>query len=102
MTEFIAGTVSEFEEGKGRAFDVDGRIVAIFRSNNQFFGLSNRCPHKGASMCAGEISLDGHQVRCPWHNWAYDLGTGVSPLDPDERIRTFPVRTDGELVIVAV
>lgn len=102
MNEFIAGKVSDFEEGKGRAFNAGGRIVAIFRSNGQFFGFANRCPHKGASLCAGELSSDGLLVRCPWHNWAYDLNTGRSPLDPNERIRTYPVRTKGEYVVVEV
>lgn len=102
MGEFIAGKVSEFQDGKGRAFDAGGRIVAIFRSKDQFFSVANRCPHKGASLCAGELSTDGPLVRCPWHNWAYDLNTGKSPLDPNERIRTYPVRTEGEYVIVTI
>lgn len=102
MNDFVLGKVSEFEEGKGRAFSADGRTVAVFRSQGKFFGVANRCPHKGASMCSGELSDDGNFVRCPWHNWAYDLNTGVSPLDPEEAIRTYDVRTEGDDVILTL
>lgn len=102
MIDYVLGEVGDFEEGKGRAFDAGGRILAVILSNGKFYAFSNRCPHKGASMCDGEISMDGNSIRCPWHNWLFSLESGVSHLDPSERIRTFEVSVEGKEVVLRV
>jgi nitrite reductase/ring-hydroxylating ferredoxin subunit len=100
MTEYLLGRIEDFPEGKGRAFRAGARTVAVFRSNNRFFALANRCVHKGASLCDGELCEDGTIVRCPWHNWPFRLDDGRNCLDPNERIRTYQVRMEGDQVIL--
>jgi nitrite reductase/ring-hydroxylating ferredoxin subunit len=101
MTEFVLGQEHEFQDGKGRAFNAGGRTVAVFRSQGKFYAISNKCIHKGASMCEGDITPDGKYVRCPWHNWSFDLSTGVNPLNGEERQRTYQVEVkDGAVVLV--
>jgi len=39
-------------------------------------------------------------VRCPWHNWAFDITTGVHCYDESEKIRTYEVKTEGDQVIL--
>ena len=100
MTEYLLGNIEEFPEGKGRAFRAGTRTVAVFRTCGKIYALANRCVHKGASMCDGDISVDGTVVRCPWHNWAFDLASGQSRLDPNEKLRTYEVRLEGDQVIL--
>jgi nitrite reductase/ring-hydroxylating ferredoxin subunit len=35
------------------------------------------------------------------HNWSFDLATGENRLDPNEKLRCFPVRVDGDKVILS-
>jgi len=100
MTDYLLGMIEEFPEGKGRAFRAGSRTIAVFHSKGQFFALANRCIHKGASLCDGEITENGTVVRCPWHNWPFRLDNGQNCHDPNERIRTFGVRLDGDRVIL--
>ena len=87
MTEYLLGSIDEFPEGKGRAFTAGARTVAVFRSNGKVYAIANRCVHKGASLCEGALGENGKVVRCPWHNWSFDLETGEQCLDRREKIR---------------
>ena len=100
MKEYLIGKIDDIPEGKGRAFQAGRATVAVFRSNGKFYAMSNRCVHKGASMCDGEITNGGTVVRCPWHNWAFDIATGEHCYDESEKIRTYQVKTDGDQVIL--
>jgi nitrite reductase (NADH) small subunit len=99
--EFLLGRVDDFPEGKGRAFQAGRTTVAVFRTEGKFYAIANRCVHKGASMCDGEIAENGTVIRCPWHNWSFDLATGEHCLDSRERLRTYQVRTEGDQVILS-
>jgi nitrite reductase (NADH) small subunit len=100
MKEYLLGRIDEFPEGKGRAFQAGTRTVAVFRCNGKVYAIANRCIHKGASMCEGDLTDGGTVVRCPWHNWPFDLATGEHCLDPAEKLRTYQVRLDGDQVIL--
>lgn len=102
MKEYLIGTVDDIPEGKGRSFQAGARTVAVFRSNGEFYAIANRCLHKGASMCEGELTDGGGVVRCPWHNWPFDLKTGEHTLDPTEKLRTYKVKREGNQVIVCI
>jgi nitrite reductase (NADH) small subunit len=96
----VIGKIDDIPEGKGRAFKAGRATVAVFRSNGKFYAMSNRCTHKGANMCDGEITNGGTVVRCPWHNWSFDLASGIHCYDESEKIRTYEVKTDGDQVIL--
>jgi nitrite reductase (NADH) small subunit len=100
MKEYLLGRIEDLPEGKGRAFKAGTRMVAVFRSNGQVHALANRCVHKGASICDGDLSHNGKVVRCPWHNWAFDLATGRHCLDGTERLRTYEIKLEGDQVIL--
>lgn len=102
MADYVVGRVGDFIEGKGQAFRIGRRTLAVFRTRSGFAALPNRCIHRGASLCDGEVVEDGAYVRCPWHNWSFDLATGACRVSEQERVRTFPVRVVGDDVIVTV
>jgi nitrite reductase (NADH) small subunit len=100
MIEYLLGKIEDFPEGKGRAFRAGTRTVAVFRVSGRIYALANTCVHKGASLCDGDIAENGTVVRCPWHNWSFDLASGQHCLDPKEKLRTYDVRLDGDQVIL--
>jgi len=100
MKDYLLGTIADFPEGKGRAFKAGTRTIAVFRSNGKMYALANTCIHKGASLCDGALSNGGKVVRCPWHNWPFDLATGQHCLDRTERLRTYDVKVQGDQVIL--
>jgi NAD(P)H-dependent nitrite reductase small subunit len=100
MTEYALGKVSEFPPGKGVAVQAGPRTIAVFRVGDRFFAIANRCPHKGASLCDGEILIEEGVVRCPWHHWNWQLDNGRLESDPRQRVRAYEVAVEGDDVIL--
>ena len=55
MTRHIVATVDEIPPGQRRLVNVNGRDIGIFNVDGEYFAVSNRCPHEGASLCKGRI-----------------------------------------------
>ena len=109
MTRHIVATVGELAPGASKRVRAGGRDVALFRSEDTYYAIADRCPHEGASLCGGRIvglavserpgqyrlERQGQMVRCPWHGWEFDLRTGQSWCDPERvRVRAFPTSVE--------
>jgi nitrite reductase (NADH) small subunit len=95
--EHRVGTVEELRDERCRVVEVEGRRIGVLSVGDDFVGVHDRCPHRGAEMCQGTVSgtfvassphdfvygRDGEVIRCPWHGWEFDLRTGRSLLEPD-------------------
>ena len=99
MAEFITvAQVGQIPKGRGKAFTVGDRRIAVFEVDGTYYALSDRCPHMGASLATGDVR-DG-KVICDRHLWAFRLGDGQCPDVPTLRAETFEVRVEGEEIQV--
>lgn len=69
--------------------EVEGNRLAVFRHQGEFFALDETCPHRGGPLHEGMVQ-EG-VLACPWHLWQFDLKTGVSPVNPLSKVRTYRV-----------
>jgi nitrite reductase/ring-hydroxylating ferredoxin subunit len=115
MSRHVVAKVDEVAPGIGKLVTVKGREIGIFNVKGAFYALANRCPHKGGSLCMGQISglvlsdgpgkyrfrRKGEFLRCPWHGWEFEIATGQSYCDPQSlRVRQFNVVVEpGEEVV---
>ena len=77
---------------------VQGRVVALFNVQGEFFALDGVCAHQGGPL--GDGQLDGCLVTCPWHGWRFDVTNGANEVNPNLRQHTFPTRVvDGDVQI---
>ena len=105
----VVAAVSEIPPGGRKLVSVAGRAIVVFNLGGEFFALSNRCPHRGGSLCEGGLtglvqsdepghhhySRRGEIIRCPWHAWEFDIRTGKSWCDPERmRARKFAVSVE--------
>jgi glutamate synthase domain-containing protein 2/nitrite reductase/ring-hydroxylating ferredoxin subunit len=90
--------LDEIPPGRGRLAHVNGAEVALMRNGDDVFGVGNLCPHRGGQISDGTVA-DGNAI-CPLHLWDFDLRTGVSPFNPDDRLPIYPVRVRGGVVEV--
>jgi nitrite reductase (NADH) small subunit/3-phenylpropionate/trans-cinnamate dioxygenase ferredoxin subunit len=101
MPEFVTVCrLEELIEGQGRAFEVAGKLIAIFLHAGQCFAIDDVCPHMGASLSEGELA--NGIVTCPWHAWRFRLADGAWADSPRVRIGCFPVRVENGQVQVLV
>lgn len=94
------GKISDFEEGVGRAFAVNGRMVAVFKREGSFYAIDDLCPHMGASLAGGH--LEGTIVTCPWHAWRFCIKDGTWEDNPRVKVDAFEIRVEGDEVQVRV
>jgi nitrite reductase (NADH) small subunit/3-phenylpropionate/trans-cinnamate dioxygenase ferredoxin subunit len=100
MTDYVLGKVCDFASGAAVAVQAGRRTIAVFRVGDEFFAVNNACPHKGASLCDGEIVISDKLVRCPWHHWNWRLDNGKLESDPRQRLRTYEVAVNGNEVVL--
>ena len=73
--------VSDVPEGEViRAELDDGRAIAVYNRNGEFFATDDLCTHGEASLAEGEIE-DG-QIFCPFHMGSFDIRTGQACAAP--------------------
>jgi 3-phenylpropionate/trans-cinnamate dioxygenase ferredoxin subunit len=103
-------------EGERSLVELGGRTIGVFRLEGEYFALADRCPHRGAPLCssgevvnavegvgeAARVTREGALVRCPWHKWDFDIATGRCAVDARLRVRRYPVRVDGEELVVSL
>jgi len=84
------GTVAEAE--------VEGTAVCIANVDGELSALDNVCPHRQGPLGQGWIERDC--VVCPWHSWTFHVKTGQAEFPPDEKVAVFPLRVEGDDVMI--
>lgn len=84
----------------GKVLQVKAEVIALFNVDGKFYAIDNTCPHRGGPL--GEGDLDGCVVTCPWHGWNFDVTTGCSQDIPDEKIKTYSCKVEGDEVFVDI
>jgi nitrite reductase (NADH) small subunit len=85
-------------EGQAREFSVGEHVVCVARVGGKPLALNNVCPHRGGPLAEGAI--EGGKVVCPWHQWTFDLATGVAIDPPGAKTEAYPLTLSGEDVLV--
>ena len=115
MTKHVVAPVAELPPGSRKLVTVRGRPIAIFNIKGEFFGLYNKCPHQGGSLCDGvltglllsgepgeyDYTRRGEIIQCPWHGWEFDVRTGQSYCHPDKiKVKSYPVEVEAGTQVV--
>jgi NAD(P)H-dependent nitrite reductase small subunit len=84
--------------GEGLVVETGGKKIAVFNCEGTFYATQNNCAHRGGPLADG--LLEGTVVICPWHGWEFDVTSGECHTNPKTRIATFPVKVEGNDVLV--
>ncbi len=96
----LVAMVGEMPEGSAMAVEVNGKMIAVFHQEGQYFALEDSCPHQGAPLSDGELC--GKTITCTWHGWRFSLEDGKWLDSPRTSVATYPVRVVGDRIEVAV
>ncbi|MCY3784296.1 MAG: Rieske (2Fe-2S) protein [Chloroflexi bacterium] len=107
--------VDDLPPGSRREVPVGGENgVMVFNVGGRFYAMRNRCPHSGGPLGRGvirphvisngvghfEFEREAEILKCPFHNWEFDIATGCALYDPSMRAKTYPVAVeDGDVVL---
>lgn len=95
-----AAKKTDIPPGTGKVIEIGGKPIALFNCDGTFYAIDNTCAHRGGPL--GEGSLSGTTVTCPWHGWEYDVKTGACLLDTSITLTSYPVKLEGDDVLVSV
>ncbi|MGA9747738.1 MAG: non-heme iron oxygenase ferredoxin subunit [Nocardioides sp.] len=83
------------------AVDVEGVEVAVVRHDDEVYAIQDECSHATIPLSEGEV--EGCEIECWLHGSRFDLRTGKpSGLPATEPVPTYPVRVDGDDVLVDI
>ncbi len=80
--------------------EVQGVAVCLANVNGTLSALDNWCPHRRGPL--GQGWVEGEAVICPWHSWAFNTQTGVAEPPERAKVDVFPVKVEGEDVLVQI
>ncbi len=104
----------EFPEDDRVIADINGRQIAVFNLEDEYYALSNFCTHQGGPVCEGMVSgtlsineeqeliycLEDELVACPWHGWEFHIKDGKHTATDDYRIPSYDVVVqDGDIFV---
>jgi nitrite reductase/ring-hydroxylating ferredoxin subunit len=117
IRQFVCA-LEELPPGSMKLVDVGKFGIGVYNVRGSLHAIVNYCSHQGAPLCLGfvrgttehdpaqpdglRVTRDGQVIRCPWHQWEFDITTGRNIADPRRRVRTYEVDvTDGEVYLTA-
>jgi nitrite reductase/ring-hydroxylating ferredoxin subunit len=96
---FVAvAKLDDLAEGAGRAVQVQGTEVALFRVDGELCAIDGVCPHAGASL--GEGRCSNGVVTCPAHGWTFNVRDGSSVHPPNRDVRAHEVKVEDGMVLI--
>ena len=100
MAKIKVAKVSELQENQGKLVNVNGKEIALFKINNQFFAVDNMCLHMGGSLSEGEI--ENNNITCPLHGWQFDLKTGNNIMPGMGKLNIYKVSIEKEEIFIEI
>ncbi len=99
MSEFVkVASADEISPGECKVAQIDDKAIALYNVDGKIYATDNTCLHRGGPL--GEGSLEGSIVTCPLHGWQYDVTSGSATMNPSVRVATYPVKVEGDGIMV--
>jgi NAD(P)H-dependent nitrite reductase small subunit len=102
MPQFITvAQISEIPGQTAHCVEVQGRRIAIYNLNGEYFATDDICTHALASLSEGCIS--GDEIVCPLHFATFNIRTGQCTGGPAVAdLKTYSIRVNGDDIEVQV
>ncbi len=94
------GSLAECKPGWVMEAKIDKHPYAICNHEGEIHCLDGECPCTGGPLGQGAIRHD--MLVCPWHGWRFDYRNGVCAYDDSIKIAKYPVKIEGEDILVDV
>jgi len=86
------------DPGKVTEVEAGGKVFCLGNLHGDLHAVNGICPHRGGPL--GEGWVDGESVVCPWHAWSFNLKTGQAEHPVQQQVRVYPLKVQGEDVLV--
>ena len=78
-----------------------GDVVGLYRVGSDVWAINDICTHEETYLTDGEFEIEEMEVECPLHGSRFSVVDGsVRILPATKPIATYPVKVEGDLVLV--
>ena len=92
--------IEDLWSGEMMSLEVNGERVLLVNVDHHIYAYADICPHQKSRLSEG--TLADRTLRCGRHHWEFDVCTG-SGLNPRNTcLKLFPIRVDGEDILVDI
>ena len=115
MQRHVVAKVEDLPPGERVIVPLGGKGgIGVFNIDGEYYALKNLCPHRGGPLCQGRLrphvvservygvrhERGSHVLKCAWHQWEFDIATGVALYDSQMRVKTYRVEAEGDEVVL--
>lgn len=101
MTFHKVCTLDEVWEGEMTEVEIgEHEVLLVGVEGGDVRAYQAACPHQDIPLCEGKF--DGKVLTCRAHQWTFDARTGQGLNPGDCRLASYPVRIEGNDVLVKV
>jgi len=95
----ISIPISNFDDNSLVTVLIEDQEVVVFKIEDDYFALNNRCSHAEAKLSEGEVY--DCKVECPLHGAEFDLNTGNPlTLPATKPIKVYKVSIEGDQIVI--
>jgi nitrite reductase/ring-hydroxylating ferredoxin subunit len=77
-----------------------GLSVLLVKNSGNIYAISNKCAHMGCTLSRGQ--LVGTTVKCPCHEWMFDLQTGAFVTADQIKIPVYESKVEKHKIYVKI
>ena len=93
--------LDEIPDGGMKQVVAHGDVVGLYRVGDEVWAINDICTHEETNLTEGEFEVEDMEVECPLHGSRFSVVDGsVRILPATKPIATYPVKVEGDLVLV--
>jgi len=97
----LVAKISDIIPGTCSLVEVNNDRILLSNINGKLHAIGELCPHADGPLSEG--TLEGDQIKCPWHASFFDVKTGKVTEGPSiESVPVYEVKIDGDDIFVKV
>ncbi len=85
-------------DNEAKEFILGDKVICVANVNGTITAMDNVCLHRGGPL--GQGMIEGDKLVCPWHGWQWDPKTGEAAHNPAAKVAVYPLKIEGEDVLV--
>jgi len=95
------GSTEDLWEGEMLEVEVgEHTLLLVWPEGGELRAFQGVCPHQDIALAEGKF--DGKVLMCRAHQWTFDARTGAGINPGDCRLAEYPVKLDGDNILVSV
>jgi toluene monooxygenase system ferredoxin subunit len=100
MSLHKVATLEDVWSGEMMRLEVEGECILLVNIDHHIYAYGDSCPHQNSRLSEG--TLTEKTIRCARHHWEFDATSGCGVNPQNARLRVFPVKLDGEDILVDI